>query len=593
MVMKWAQKKGGWLGLIGLWVLVACGGNAAASQWVRAPGWSRAQPIGITQVGDPAPIALDEAGNSYFFLVDRESSRPHLLSYTPDMTLRWELFLPISLQLPDKPSLFWQDGGLDIYWLSEQILYYSRLSEAGESLREPLALSKGQVGVAYYAVAYDQQGTAHIWFAGPRREPGLYALRLVRGTVAAAATLVDAAGIAPVLRLDPQNSLHAVWIHHPPGDSRLTIFYAGYAAAAYQPDQAKSLIETPISSTSIIRGPTIGLDDNLVYLFWSIEIRTGPSAGVVNTRYVTFPPGQPENVSSPLLLTAPTSADLTYTPWPEGTFVAGSRVPFAQTSPPFSDALNHIASGRAAANELPIVFHHTEVQYEYRQTRGQIALLFWQHGEPTTYQLLSFSNRSAHSPFLASDLTNHLYVTWLEAAAPSGFQIYFTSTAPETVTALNRLSGQDVSRISGTILFGMLSGIALSPLVVFIWLIGPVFVTGISSFFRRGEDEHRVTTGGVISIILALTVYWLIKLFSLPDIFVIIPFANWVPILPVWLNEILRLGVPLLVTFLGLFTAWWFTIKRQIASPLYFILLFGLVDGVLTMAVYGFLFYNL
>jgi len=51
--------------------------------------------------------------------------------------------------------------------------------------------------------------------------------------------------------------------------------------------------------------------------------------------------------------------------------------------------------------------------------------------------------------------------------------------------------------------------------------------------------------------------------------------------------------VPLIITIIAIRTAWYFTYRRQSASLLYFVILFGAVDGLLTMAIYGFLFYNL
>ena len=51
--------------------------------------------------------------------------------------------------------------------------------------------------------------------------------------------------------------------------------------------------------------------------------------------------------------------------------------------------------------------------------------------------------------------------------------------------------------------------------------------------------------------------------------------------------------MPLVNTIIAVSVAWHFTYRRNASSLLYFSVLFAAVDGLLTMALYGFLFYNL
>ena len=573
-------------------LLVACGGNSPQYQWLKAPGWSRALAVGSTQVGDPAPVAVDEQGNSYLFLISGETeSRPRLLAYAPQMTQRWEVILPLSLTLPDKPNLYWRNDGLDVFWLSERTLFYARLNGDGDILVEPAAISPEDVPIDAYSVAYDEDQVAHIWFSGPRRSPGLYAMTLKGETPAAA--LVDANGIAPVIIMDANHTLHAVWAYYPSGAGTLTLLYASYPNGNYVSDQEIVVVETNVSSTSILRGPELGLDDELVYLFWTIEIRTGPQAGVIDSRYVTFLPSDVTTISPSIPLKAPIVTELAYQEWAETDIMAGARVAHLEQNYPMSGSMNGIVTNKAIGSELPIAFHNANVRYESRQTNGQVALLFMEKGQPTSYQLLSYSTGSPHVPFLISNRAGELYLTWLEAASPSGFTVFLTSTAPEMVDALGQLSGNDVVKLGGTTIFGMLSGMVLSPLVVSIWLIAPMIIVGLAFFFQGGFREDELTTGGLISISLGVVTYWVVKLVSLPNLFVYVPFSAWIPIIPPWLEFILRYGLPVFITLVGIITAWWFTIRRHVASPLYFMLIFGLVDGVLTLAVHGIYFFNL
>jgi hypothetical protein len=71
-----------------------------------------------------------------------------------------------------------------------------------------------------------------------------------------------------------------------------------------------------------------------------------------------------------------------------------------------------------------------------------------------------------------------------------------------------------------------------------------------------------------------------------------VPFSAWIPGLPVWLQVPLQIGVPILTTLLGIAVAWYFTYRRNSESVLNFLFIFAAVDGLITMAVYGFQFYN-
>ena len=113
-----------------------------------------------------------------------------------------------------------------------------------------------------------------------------------------------------------------------------------------------------------------------------------------------------------------------------------------------------------------------------------------------------------------------------------------------------------------------------------------------TSFLRRGQSGDGITIGTLVSMFLAGAVYWLVKLLTIPAIQTYVPFSAWVPGLPVWLQTPLQIGIPILTTLLGIFAAWYFTYRRNSESILNFLFIFAAVDGLLTMAVYGFQFYN-
>jgi len=126
---------------------------------------------------------------------------------------------------------------------------------------------------------------------------------------------------------------------------------------------------------------------------------------------------------------------------------------------------------------------------------------------------------------------------------------------------------------------------------VLVWLIAPVILIGLSSLIRE-ENERLNSRGTLISLGLALLALWAGKFISLPQMQDYVPFSAWLPIIPSWMDLLLQVGVPLFFAGLGLLLAWQFTYRRQYASLFFFVVIYALVDGLLTMAVYGVLVYG-
>jgi hypothetical protein len=229
------------------------------------------------------------------------------------------------------------------------------------------------------------------------------------------------------------------------------------------------------------------------------------------------------------------------------------------------------------------------VQYQMRKEQNQISTLFFERGNPTGYQLVSFTPTSSGYPSIVSDERGQLYLTWLEQARQPGYLVYFASTAPDIQGALNRLTWNDVGQLSAETIFGLLGGVVLIPLVL-MWLVVPLIALGLTSFIRR--DEALLSFGVLISLALALITYWISKLALFPGITDYVPFSAWLPFIPLSLNLPLQAGVPLIITGLALFAAWRYTYNRDRPSTLLFILIYAVVDGILTMAIYGTIFYG-
>ncbi|MCI0394647.1 MAG: hypothetical protein L0322_06875, partial [Chloroflexi bacterium] len=242
----------------------------------------------------------------------------------------------------------------------------------------------------------------------------------------------------------------------------------------------------------------------------------------------------------------------------------------------------------APAGELALAVQ-VQARFQWNKVASQAGLLFLEEEGPTSYQLLSFTSSATTAPAVLSDPAGYLYATWLEPGG-SGFTVYFASTAPDLRQALRSLSSDDVGRLAAETLFGLLTGALLAPIAVSLWLILPGVLLLLTSVLRRRE-EKLTSPGTLVSVALAVAAFWVVKVASIPGLLAYAPFSAWLH-LPGWMQLPLQIIVPLAIMIGAIVTAWHFTYRRDVNSLLYFILLYGAIDGLLTMAVYGVLVYG-
>ena len=84
---------------------------------------------------------------------------------------------------------------------------------------------------------------------------------------------------------------------------------------------------------------------------------------------------------------------------------------------------------------------------------------------------------------------------------------------------------------------------------------------------------------------IAIVLYYVVKLIFMPTITTYIPFSAWIPI-PQSFETILQIGVPLLILALSLLVAN-FVRTRYSETTLAFYLAFTITDAILTLFVYG------
>ncbi|RME84444.1 MAG: hypothetical protein D6775_05530 [Caldilineae bacterium] len=541
--------------------------------------------MGSTRVGDPAPFARDPAGRLYFFFIvgEAEPYHPRIVAVDARTESLWQREYPqIEIRRPDLPDIVWDRGQLRLFWLGQEQLYTAVVEPATGLMRDwPLLLS-GEKKVGNYALAQGQDGRLHVWFAGTLRNPGLYALP--PDAFGAEPLLVDPQGVRPGLALDAEGTLHAIWAHMRKGETYNPIFYAAYPQGEFRPGAEQEVARPLASTTSIVAGPFLGMDADFIYVLWSIEIRTGMSAGSVETGYVAFPRGRPGPAMQMQSVRVPAVHELPYRAVEDGGFVAGDRVVLAETRLPSTGQVTSLAPTRTTRPEMALA-HRALVEYLMRKDEMQVSTLFFREGQPHSYQLISFTAGDSRSPYLLADEEGYLYLSWLERGDVAGFLVYVASTSPAARQHLARLSQEDVLRLGARTLFGLVSGMLLIPFAL-MWFAAPLLLVLLTAPLRAGREEWQ-NPRVLASLVISLAGYWVSKMVFLPGIREYVPFTAWIPVIPRGLYLPLQILTPLLIALFAIWVAKRFTFDRLRNSPLLFVLLYCTVDGLLTTAVYG------
>jgi hypothetical protein len=571
------------LGLSILAILLAGCSAWGERPWLNAPGWSRAKLLGNTFSTDPALLTLDEAGDVYAFIVEKEGDqfKPHVIALDGSGEILWDRVYHPDLIRPRRPKIVWDRVGLSLFWLSDQKLYHMGLDSSGEISSEPVLLSSGSP-VDSYDVALGSNGDFSVWYAGPRGDPGLYALSLSEGAVGA--VLIDPEGIRPVIHFDDQGTLYAVWANYPEGYGENRLFYSRYPMGEIRQGQEQAVADLRIGVSSVMEGPAFGIDDGFAYVLWTVRVQTGLDAGLVETKYIYFPLDQPTSTPKLQEVFVPVEYHLPYQQTVDTALQAGARVSLVDANFPSTFQISDLAFNDVQFSELVATFN-AKTEYLRRKEQWQIGTLFFDAGTPSSYQLLSFTSVNSRVPYVLSDQEGYLYVTWIENSDDPGSYVFFATSAPGFRKALNVITGIDISQLVAETLFGLVSGVVLLPLGL-VWILAAGIVIGLTSWMRK-EDESITSPTTIISLVLALIAYWAAKLFILPAILSYVPFSAWIPFIPGWLEMPLRIGVPAIIAILAAFITLRNVYGGKERSPIFLVMIYGSIDGLLTLAVYG------
>ncbi len=561
--------------------------SACAAQperlWIKTPGWSRAQLLGNTRVGDPVQLAVSEEGNVHIFFIaaTEDGPRLHIQKMDRDANTIWtQTFTEIELFNPSEPKLILDGEVLHLYWVMQGSLYRSRVDTSGGIVSSPEVLS-GKKAVKTYDVARSEDEVT-IWFSGTEDQPGLYTLQ--DGEI----VLVDRDGFQVDIQYDRNGTLHVIWSRSSPDGNRYDIYYGAYPAGRFEPGFAKIAASPLVFGTVIFEGPHLGLDRTDAYIFWSITHLSGEEAGTAETLYTHFPIGHPEVASNEKNLTVPYSYDLNYEEMESDAPPTGERVHLQEGFVGGGRYITQVNPGPTVGDELVVAFH-ARLGYLLRKTQSQVSSVFLHDGVHKGYQQLSFTSSFSSQPAIFSDEDGHLYLGWLEKGSEPGWMVYFASTAPSLMDGLGGITTDDMSRVAAEAIFGLLTGALLIP-VAFIWIIPTMIVFVIFSRLLR-SDEKVTDIRGLLTLGITLVALWVAKIGVLPGIRTYVPFSAWIVFLPDWIRIPLLIGVPILIAVLSLGLAWIISSREEQPTTYKLIVAYIVIDGILTMAIYGVLVY--
>jgi len=533
-------------------------------------------------------MTVDDDGNIYLFTTRQEEKRhyPLAIAINRKGEIIWKRGLRTPLDGLKAAQIIWDGENLVLLWLDGNGLYTNRIDRQGIQQAEPIHLSEG-IETDSFTAAVRPDHSIIVWFGGNWQEPGIYMLPVIDQLFTP--ILVDPEGLFPTICFDQKGTLHASWLTYPGGSNKPRIKYANYPNGTYLPGQQSHLTDLTIRSDSRFSGPWLGLDSKNVYIFWNEVIRSGRRINEGSPKYIHFNIGNPGDVSEPKSFLVPSTDKLSFSSGAEEKLVTGKRVSL-ETGTYTLISPDEIVVNPTIGEEIAVALL-VRMPDRHNNLVSQVATFYLKDGEPTGYQLLSNTSKSSLSPAVITDDGGYIFLTWLERIQGSGFSIYLTSTAPNLIKSFSSITNEDVSRMITDTFFGLLRGAVFSFLFAPLWLALPGLLLVFTSRFRVDSDDphSRFTIG---SLVIAMVFYWVVKLFTLRNVNIFIPFSPWIPVIPSWLEHPLKLGVPIIGTGIALIVASHYTLRNGVISTIKYFIIYGGIDCMITLAVYGELLFS-
>jgi hypothetical protein len=543
-----------------------------------SPDWSRGLKLGVSPLNQPVALQIDGEGHAYlvWYTQTEEVSKLHYAQLDDQAKVVMERDLDIPLFDPHKPQLLLdRQGNMHLAFLAREegakSLFHFLLGYDGQVLSEPTRLSPPTRGedkggeVESYQMCLGQEGRIEVFWAN---EEGIVHLGLDgRGEVISAHTLIVPQGMNPSAQVDRAGTIHLAWIQETSSQGQ-TLHYAAFQVP--EPVQGTRLARTGKVPTAALYGPVLGLDMDNVYIIWALEQRAGLEVGTAQAFYVSFPLGSGQAPLSPTRINIGNSD-----------FVTMPSVAEGQRDEVAATFNVYVSSGFKASFEQPKMVEMGPVGVVFRPEM-QLATAVFAEGKMRGYQLAAKTDSASLRPNLQADAASNLYLTWLDTAGFGRYDVYYASTSPEAKARLDRTRAKDVLSKAADLTFGMLSGLALLPLVV-LWIFLPMLSLVLFYVFTGGAEELELRRVKVV-LGMAIALYMGAKLVTLPSSLLYTLFLGQMSPL---LSSVLVSGMPLLILALAVAAIIVYKRRAERATLFPAFLVFVATDALLSLFIYA------
>ena len=553
-----------------------------------SPDWSRGILIGEGAAGQIG-IALDESSDqlyavwsevgeeaSYLRLVSlqdyAEVTNSELIESTPN-GLRQPMVLPGS---GETLLLLWQERrqGSDIWQL-----WLGQVDLASFTLNSKTQLSENADGIEAYTAAADPSGgAALVWQSADESE--LIYLRLDgAGNALVGPQPLNITGNAANLNFDASGQAHLIW------RSAQDFFYAALDKTSGSTSEATFLSHVVVGDSMVLKGPVMAIEDDWAYVAWSFYMWSGLEAGQAHTEYLALNLRSLEvSRTSRLLLNSAEVLD--YEAYSGSTDL--SQVVSPARVGRGTSYVHEVSAGQGFAGEGLIALAYS--QQSRLDELVQVAVVLFDEGELVGFVPAVKSGSFSSNPRLAIDSSGGLHLAWQETF--NGELIYFATTNTAGKAQIDPLSGDEITSTAVDASFDVLVSILLFPIFGLGWVLAGFLTLVVVGFvinrlpFARGRQEPHFWSWFILGT--ALLTFHFTKVITLPTVTTYTPFSAWLQI-PEGIELALRVGVPLLIFAIAVLVTR-FVRRESSYSAHASYLVIAIVDGLLTMGVYGVVF---
>ena len=562
--------------------------------------WSRGQRLGFASLLQPTALAVEPDGQRVHVAwsgrqAEGEDTELTYAQLDGEGTTRVQQVLPF-LFLPRQPHLaLAADEHVHLFALARRDaaspdgVFYMLLDANGMPQGEGWQLSSPEQATLNYEAVGHSDGSVDVFWAQEGGETtALYHQRLGPDGSPQTNPLRVTEGQEPTAQIDRQGTLHLAWLAPTAGRDR-RLYYAAFPQGQVTATTGVAVGITPAEGVGIQRPLVLGLDERQVYLIWSVEWRSGLSAGSAEAPYVHFPLGRPQDARSGKL-GVPEDAEAYDTlagPMREAHAYRLQNLLLALPGSMgrlsgFLEAPRAVPGQR---EELAIVVS-SQVQFR-RSDDSQLVLALFKDGQMVGYQMVGRTTSFSQWPVAVADGSGHLHLVWIDYDSPTEHGVYYASTAPAVQAHLNSRTRQDVLLGAAQAVWGVLSGLSLLPLAI-ILMVPLVIWCGL--FYIFGSDDSLSERGPLIGFIIGLVIYFLSKLMVMAPMLMVPPGLG---LIPTWLRGAWPVLVLIIVAAVAGLIFWRFY-WRRVERPALFsaALWFALTDALLTVLLYGIPFFG-